>query len=220
MSDQLHDEILHFHILSHRVDLIGRVWDICDDDIAYGDAILSRQYLDHRGAVAVLALDSKDRVLLLRQYRHPICAREWELPAGIMDIPGELAVNAARRELTEEAGISAKNWHLLLDFYPSPGGSNEAIRVFLARDIEEAPSDFVLTDEEADIERHWIPLDEVVGAVLQRRIQNGTLGIAVLAAVAARAQGWLTLHDPESPWDRHPANLSSAPRSEAPNSVA
>jgi len=204
MPDELCDEPSHHDILSTRVALSGRVWDVRDDELAYGPSTLIRQYVDHRGAVAVLALDRDDRVLLLRQYRHPIRSREWELPAGILDVPGEPAVDTARRELAEEAGLAADDWRLLLDFFPSPGGSNEAIRVYLARGLRPVVSGFEPTAEEVDIEKRWLPLDDVTSAVLEGRVQNGTLGIAVLAAGAARANGWRTLGDAAEPWVRHP----------------
>ncbi|WP_255411372.1 MULTISPECIES: NUDIX domain-containing protein [unclassified Cryobacterium] len=93
---------------------------------------MTRRYLSHRGAVVIVALGEDDRVLLIRQYRHPIRACEWELPAGILDAANGDSTAAARRELLEETGLAATSWELLLDFFPTPGGSNEAIRVFLA----------------------------------------------------------------------------------------
>lgn len=205
MPADLRDDHSHHDILSTRIALSGRVWDIRDDELAYGPSTLTREYVDHRGAVAVLALDPDSRVLLLRQYRHPIRSREWELPAGILDVPGEPPVDTARRELAEEAGLAADRWHLLLDFFPSPGGSNEAIRVFLAQGVHPITSHFEPTAEEVDLEQRWVPLGEVADAVLGGRLQNGTLGIAVLAAVASGASGWRTLRDPEAPWERHPS---------------
>ena len=86
----------------------------------------------------------------------------------------------------------------------SPGGSNEVLRVFLARDVSVAPEVFERTEEEAEIEWRWVPLDEVVDAVLRRDVQNSILAIAVLSAQVGRARGWNTLGDPLSPWPRHP----------------
>jgi ADP-ribose pyrophosphatase len=204
VSDQLADVRTHHDVRSTTTDLKGLVWDIRSDEVVYGDTILTRQYLSHRGAVAVLALDESDRVLLIRQYRHSIRAREWELPAGILDIAHETPIVAARRELLEETGFAAESWEILLDFFPTPGGSNEAIRVFLARGLKPNESTFSPAGEEVDIELRWEPLDSAVTAVLSRQTQNGTLAVALLAAFAAKTRGWATTTSVETPWDRHP----------------
>ena len=205
MSDQLADVCVHHEVRSTHTDLEGLVWDIRSDGVVYGDTILTRQYLSHRGAVAIVALDEDDRVLLIRQYRHPIRAREWELPAGILDAADEDPIAAARRELLEETGLAAATWELLLDFFPTPGGSNEAIRVFLARGLAAEATDFRPTAEEVNIELRWVPLDDAVTAILERKTQNGTLAVAVLAAFAAEARGWSNATSADTPWDRHPS---------------
>jgi ADP-ribose pyrophosphatase len=130
--------------------------------------------------------------------------RDWELPAGLLDIAGESPVLAAKRELAEEADLVADEWSLLSEFASSPGGSNEVIRVFLARGVRATGEAFERTEEEAGIEVRWVPLDEVVEAVLSRRVQNSILMIAVLAAHAARGRGWRDLGSADSPWPRHP----------------
>ena len=112
----------------------GRVWDVVSEEVDLGEGgVVTRDFVDHTGAVAVLALDDDDRVVLVQQYRHPVGAFEWELPAGLLDVDGEPAHLTAARELLEEADLVAGEWHLLLDHYASPGGSSEALRVFLAR---------------------------------------------------------------------------------------
>jgi 8-oxo-dGTP pyrophosphatase MutT (NUDIX family) len=188
----------------------GRVWDIRRDTFDYNGSSIVREYTDHTGAVAVLALDEEDRVLVIRQYRHPVGLREWELPAGLLDIEGEDPLVAVKRELEEEADLRATEWDVLAEFATSPGGNNEVIRVYLARGLSATEQAFERTDEEADIEVAWVPLDDAVDAVLARRVQNPSLAIGVLAAHASRARGWATLSPADAPWDRHP-KLRPAP---------
>ncbi len=100
--------------------------------------VARRDYQVHPGSVAVLALDEEDRVLLIKQYRHPVRQKLWEIPAGLLDVPGENPLHAARRELYEEAHVKAGDWRVLTDVYTSPGGCDEAVRIFLARDLADA----------------------------------------------------------------------------------
>jgi len=164
----------------------GRVWDIRRDRFRFGDHELERDYVDHTGAVAVLARDDDDRVLLINQYRHPIRARDWELPAGLLDVEGEDPLAAAQRELAEEADLVAAEWSELLTFATSPGGSDETIRVYEARGLTAAPEVFARTEEEAELVVRWVPIVEVVEAALAGRIHNSILLLAVLAAHARR----------------------------------
>jgi 8-oxo-dGTP pyrophosphatase MutT (NUDIX family) len=181
----------------------GRVWDVARETFDYAGKPITRELVRHPGAVAILALDEQERVLLIRQYRHPIRTRAWEVPAGLLDEAGEAPLTAAQRELAEEADLAAGTWNVLADFHNSPGGSDETIRVYLARDVSSVPA-FQRHDEEADIETRWVPLDEVVDAVLTRRVQSPSLVIGSLAAVAARARDWATLAPADEPWLRHP----------------
>jgi 8-oxo-dGTP pyrophosphatase MutT (NUDIX family) len=178
----------------------GHVWDVRRDRFAFGDGELARDYIDHSGAVAVLALDEDGRVLLIQQYRHPIGHRDWEIPAGLMDVPGESGLTAAKRELAEEADLQAGEWDLLLDLFLSPGGSSEAMRIFLARNMTPVQHTYVREGEEAELAPRWVPLEDVLAAALAGRVQNSVTVSAVLAAHAARERGWQTLRDPELPW--------------------
>lgn len=162
----------------------GRVWDIRRDRFRFGDHELERDYVDHTGAVAVLARSADDRVLLINQYRHPIRSRDWELPAGLLDVEGEDPLAAARRELAEEVDLVAADWSELIVFATSPGGSDEVIRVYEARGLSAAPEAFARTEEEAEILLRWVPLSEAVEAALAGRIRNSILLVAVLAAHA------------------------------------
>jgi len=182
-------------VLEHEVVYRGRVWDLARDVVDLGDTQVVREYVAHTGAVAVIALDDEDRVLLLSQYRHPARHVLWEPPAGLLDVAGEPAVLAAARELAEEADLVAGRWWRLVEFFTTPGGSSEHITVFLARDLTPVPEAerFARTDEEAAMVPVWVPLDEAVAGVLGDRFASPTTTIGVLAAAAARARGWSTL---------------------------
>lgn len=208
MAQPLADEVSAITMVSSEIVYGGIVWDIRRDVFEYGDAVpaatITREYVDHTGAVAILALDDQDRVLLIRQYRHAIGTREWEIPAGLLDIDGEPPVIGAQRELAEEADVVASEWNLLSDFYSTPGGSNEAIRIYLARGLSASGETFERTDEESYIEKRWVALDEVVSAVLARTVGNSILSIAVLTAQVSRDRGWASLGAADAPWPRHP----------------
>ncbi len=200
----LTDDAVEPVVLTSDVTFDGRVWDVRREVFELDGHEVTREFMDHPGAVAVLALDEDDRVLVIKQYRHPVRSRDWELPAGLLDIAGESPLLAAQRELAEEVDKVAERWDLLADFMTSPGGSNEVLRVYLARGVSEAPEVFERTEEEAGIEVRWVPLDDLVDAVLARDIQNSILVIAVLSAAAGRARGWSTLGDAQAPMTRHP----------------
>lgn len=164
----------------------GKVWDIVRDTVTFGGASMTREYMQHTGAVAVLAIDEHDRVLLINQYRQPIGTRDWELPAGLLDVPGEPPLEAARRELAEEADVVATQWSELTSFFSSPGGSDEVITIFEARGLSAASEAHARTDEEAEIVLRWVDLDEALDAVRAGRLRNAPLMIALLTLRARR----------------------------------
>ncbi|MCT9821171.1 NUDIX hydrolase [Microbacterium sp. W1N] len=200
MADLLQDEPVDVEVTDSQTVFEGRVWNIRRDEVRYNGAPMVREYMDHTGAVAVLALDEHDRVLLIQQYRHPVRMREWEIPAGLLDVAEEQPLRAAERELAEEADLVAEHWSVLADFATSPGGSDETIRIYLARGLSAADEVFERTEEEADIETRWVALDEAMDAVLARRVQNPSLVIGVLTCHAARSRGWQTLAPGDAPW--------------------
>jgi ADP-ribose pyrophosphatase len=164
-----------------------------------GTAVAARDYMEHPGAAATLALDADGRVLLQRQYRHAARHALWELPAGLIDEEGEGPLRTAQRELVEEAGLRAGLWHELADFFPTPGFSDERIHVFLARDLTAVPPeeiDFEREHEEADLVAEWVPLEEAVALVMAGRLHNGATVIGILAAQAAAADGFASLREP------------------------
>lgn len=198
------DEPEEAEVVSRELLHEGFVWNLVSERFRYGDDELVREFVDHTGAVAILALDEDDRALFIRQYRHPVRRREWELPAGLLDEPGESALDAARRELAEETDLAARDWSTLLDIVTSPGGSNESIRIFLARGLSATDGPFARVAEEADMEVRWVPLDEALDAVIAGRIANATAAVGVLAAAHGRARGWATLRAADAPWPSRP----------------
>ena len=143
-----------------------------------------RLVLEHPGAVVVLAVDVDERALVLHQYRHPVSLRFVELPAGLLDKPGEDPELAARRELQEEGLLLAEEWRHLLTTFPSPGLSSERIDIFLATGLSEAPhrgEDFEPHHEEADMTSSWVPVTDLLEGFLSGRLTDGPLGHAVMA---------------------------------------
>ena len=164
-----------------------------------------REVVVHPGAVGVVALDDSGpapRVLMIRQYRHPVGRLLWELPAGLRDVAGEPLPRTGRRELLEETGYRAARWNVLVDYFSSPGISTERLRVFLARGLELVPAserDFVPENEEAHLLVDWVPLDEAVRLALAGELHNGVAVIGILAAHVASRSGFAGLRDADAP---------------------
>jgi len=185
-------------IISIRRDLVR----MPDGDVAQRDVVV------HPGAVGVVALDDAERVVMVYQYRHPVRGPLWELPAGILDLPGEAASLAAARELAEEAALRAEHWSVLADVWASPGMTDEAFRVFLAQGLSEIPlaERYVPVHEEAEMTVARVPLDEAVTRVLDGDISNAMAVVGILAAARARDIGFASLRPPDSPWGARPRN--------------
>ncbi|MDT0310287.1 NUDIX hydrolase [Streptomyces sp. DSM 44917] len=185
----------------------GKKTSVRADDVTMPDGGTARRdFQVHPGSVAVLALDDRDRVVVIEQYRHPVGHKLWEIPAGLLDVPGENPLHAAQRELYEEAHVKAEDWRVLADVYPSPGGSDEAVRIFLAREVSEAEGErFAVFAEEADMRQERVPLPELVRGVLAGRLHNTCLSVAVLALHAARGlDGLDALRPADAPWPARP----------------
>ena len=166
------------------------------------DEIVERDVVLHPGSVGVIGLDDDARVLLIRQYRHPVGRLLWEPPAGLRDVDGEPPWRTAERELAEEAGYRAREWHTLLDVFTSPGMTNERSRIFLARGLTPIPDgelDFERIHEEADMPVAWVPLDEAFAAVARGDVHNPLAVMGILAGSAARATGFRDLRAPDAP---------------------
>ncbi len=180
----------------------GFVWSVVSDDVDFGGTVARRDLIVHPGAVAVIALDDHERVLLIRQYRHPVGRWLFEPPAGLLDATDEPAWRTAERELLEEAGYEAARWDVLLDLYTSPGGLSEAIRIYLARGLTPAADGRPHTGEaeEAHLPRAWVPLDEARDLVLSGAVGSPTAVSGILAAWTSRASGWASLRPADAPW--------------------
>ncbi|WP_335982213.1 MULTISPECIES: NUDIX hydrolase [Streptomycetaceae] len=203
----LQDTPQEWQVTATATPFTGKKTGVRTDHVVMPDgSTASRDYQVHPGSVAVLALDDADRVLVLKQYRHPVRQKLWEIPAGLLDIPGENPLHAAQRELYEEAHAKAEDWRVLADIYTSPGGSDEAVRVFLARGVSDADGErFAVSEEEADLEYARVPLAELVQAVLAGELHNSCLVVGVLALNAAIASGGLdALRPAEAPWPARP----------------
>lgn len=181
-----------YTVLSSTERFSNKVFRLVSDEVSMpGGGVATRDYLKHVGVVGVVALNKRDEVLLVQQYRHPVRRRMWELPAGLTDVPGEPLVDAARRELAEEADVRAESWQPLIDLHTTPGCSDETMRVFLARDLSPVPDGerHQRGDEEAEIVVRWVDLDAAIGEVLAGGITNGPCQVGLLAAARVRSTG-------------------------------
>ncbi len=189
-----------YDVLSSEVVYTGGVLSLRRDDVAMpGDTHSVRDVVVHPGAVAVVALDDDNQVVLVRQYRHPVGRELDELPAGLLDKADEPAHHTAARELAEEAGLAAEQWHVLVDVLTTPGMSDEAIRIYLARGLREVKRD-VQQHEEAEMTSFRRPLELVVAAIMTGEYENGLLVAGALAADHATRTGFSGLRSVDAPW--------------------
>lgn len=191
-AEELHDEPVEAEVVASDTVFAGRVWDVRSDTVRYGDDEIVRQYVAHPGAAAIVALDEHERVLLIQQYRHPIRHRDWEVPAGLLDVAGESPLESAKRELAEEADMAAESWDELVSVFTTPGGNDEVVHLFLARGLSHLDHAHDREAEEADIRVEWMPLAEAVDGVLAGRLRNGILAVGVLAAAERLRRGGAT----------------------------
>lgn len=181
MTDPIRDEPFEPAELRSDVVFDGRIWDVRRDTFRYNDDEVVREYVDHPGAAAIVVLDDDERVLLIQQYRHPLRSRDWEIPAGLLDTDGESVLDTAKRELAEEADLEAAAWEPLLSIHTTPGGNDEIVHLFLARDLSARHEAFTRDAEEADIRIEWVPLADAVTGVLAGRLRNGILALGLLS---------------------------------------
>lgn len=189
-----------YAVASSDVAYRGRIITVRRDVVQMpGGGRSQRDVVVHPGAVGVVALDDDGNVLLVNQYRHPVGRRLDELPAGLLDVDGESFLRAAQRELVEEAGLAAGTWQVLIDTLTSPGMTDEAIRLYLARDVRMVERD-VQEHEEAEMTSCWVPLDEAVRRALAGELENAMACVGVLAAAEAARRGFAGLRPADAPW--------------------
>ena len=172
----------NFETVDSETVYVGKIFALRADEVRMpGGSTARREVVEHFGAVAVVALDEQDNVVLVYQYRHPLGRRLWELPAGLLDLGGEAPHRTAARELEEEAGLTAETWSVLVDLDSSPGFSDESVRVYLATGLSDIGRPDA-HDEEADLTVQRVALSEAVGMVLGGEIVNSIAVAGILAA--------------------------------------
>ena len=192
-----------YEVLGSEPVFEGKIISVRRDDVRMSDgSTAQREVVDHPGAVAVVALDDDGNVVIVNQYRHPVRARLDELPAGLLDVKGEAPLDAAKRELAEEAGLAAEDWNVLLDLHSSPGITSEAIRVYLARGLRPVPEGdkFSPEHEELNMQVDRELLSHAVRRVLAGGITNAVSAAGILAAIHGRATDWRDLRPADTPW--------------------
>ena len=186
----------------------GKILALRTDEVRMpgGDTAI-REVVEHYGAVAVAAVDDADQLAMVYQYRHSLGHRFWELPAGLLDEPGEDPAAAAARELHEETGLVAEDWRVLVDVASSPGFCDEAVRVYLARGLRHVGRPEA-QHEEADLTVHWLGLRKAADRVLTGEIVNATAAAGVLAAYAVIVDGRPT-RPVDAPWPDRPSAFAA-----------
>nr|WP_233188020.1 NUDIX hydrolase [Actinomyces qiguomingii] len=225
MNELSRHDLRDVHELTRSVVSHERVWEgpifAVDDDaivLTEGFSPVRRQTVVHHDAVNIVALregddssqaDAAAEILMVRQYRHPVRAMLWEIPAGLLDVPGELPLAAAQRELAEETDYIAARWDVLVDSYASPGFTTEGARTFLARELTLLPEEERIPREaeEAEFKPTWVRLDEAVDAVMRGLLHNPSTVIGILAAAHVRDRGYTGLRAADADWLRSPESL-------------
>lgn len=175
------DQEASLSVSNRQVAFSGKIWDVVSERFDYHGTDLTREFVAHPGGVAVIAMNEKQEVLLIKQYRHPVREYLWEIPAGLLDVPGESRHEAAKRELLEETGYIAEDWQPLIEFHTTPGGSNETVSIFLAKELRHQGHDFELEGEELDLEYAWVSLPDALRSVLNSDMRSPLANFGIMA---------------------------------------
>jgi ADP-ribose pyrophosphatase len=192
-----------FETASSETLYTGKIFALRSDRVRMpGGKVVTREIVEHFGAVAVVAMDDDGNIPMVYQYRHAFGRRLWELPAGLLDVHGEAAHLTAARELMEEAGLKAAAWTVLVDLDSTPGFSDESVRVYLATGLTQVERPDA-HDEEADMTLEWYPLADAARKVLSGEIVNAIAVAGILAAHAVTT-GFAQPRPVDSPWRDKP----------------
>lgn len=175
------DQSVEIAALSSRLIHEGMVWNVVSDTFDFNGEQLTREYVQHTGAVAVLTVNDYNEVLLMKQYRRPVGSYLMEFPAGLLDVPGEPKLECAKRELAEEANLAASSWEELISFHATPGGNSETITIYVAKGLSAANSEYVTSGEEKDMPQFWVPIHEALASVLSSEIKSPTAVVGIMA---------------------------------------
>jgi 8-oxo-dGDP phosphatase len=197
-----------FETASSETLYTGKIFALRSDRVRMpGGKVVTREIVEHFGAVAVVAMDDDGNIPMVYQYRHAFGRRLWELPAGLLDVGGEPAHLTAARELMEEAGLKAAAWSVLVDLDSTPGFSDESVRVYLATGLTQVDRP-AAHDEEADMTLEWYPLSDAVRKVLGGEVVNAIAVAGILAAHAVTT-GFAQARPVDSPWQDKPTAFAA-----------
>ena len=198
----------NFETASSETLYTGKIFALRSDRVRMpGGKVVTREIVEHFGAVAVVAMDDDGNVPMVYQYRHAFGRRLWELPAGLLDVGGEAAHLTAARELMEEAGLKAADWSVLVDLDSTPGFSDESVRVYLATGLTQVERP-AAHDEEADMTLEWYPLSDAVRKVLSGEVVNAIAVAGILAAHTVTT-GFAQARPVDSPWQDKPTAFAA-----------
>jgi ADP-ribose pyrophosphatase len=197
-----------FETTSSEIRYTGKIFALRSDKVRMpGGNIATREVVEHYGAVAIVAMDDDGNIPMIYQYRHPFGRRLWELPAGLLDVDGELPHLTAARELREEAGLQARTWQVLIDMDSTPGFSDESVRVYLATGLTQVDRP-AAHDEEADMTLQWYPIAEAARRVFAGEIVN-SIAVSGILAVHAIRNGAGRPRPVDAPWIDRPTAFAA-----------
>jgi len=164
---------MELKVLQRRKLYDGKVFNLIVDDVQYPSGKKSvREIAEHHGGAVIVPLLDDGRVVMVRQRRYPIDKELLELPAGKLS-PGEEPLHCAARELEEETGYHAEQWHALTAIYTTPGFCSEQLHIFLAKKIHPSERGQSLEEGESSMTIHTIPLNETLEMVERQEIVDG-----------------------------------------------